>query len=229
MPITSESVSRPGICVVADLVAHRDERAVGERHAHALALPAVGEPAEAVVAAPPAAVQARRRDAVAAVDAGVVAHVERGDHEVARLDDLHVVADRLDDADELVADAVRRRAVGVTPRYGHRSEPHTQAATTRTMASGRRRAGSGTASTRMSPGAVDQRGEHVRLLVTRGERTDRPVADPNPLPHPDLAPRSDLSGPMTPPTPDLGAPGEWPVRDPTVLCAAQRPRRRWST
>ena len=49
-----------GHLVVADLVAHRHERAVGERHAHALALPAVGEPAEAVVAAPPAAVQARR-------------------------------------------------------------------------------------------------------------------------------------------------------------------------
>ncbi len=87
VPITSESVSRPGTWSSRISVAHRHERAVGERHAHALALPAVGEPAEAVVAAPPAAVQARRRDAVAAVDARVVAHVERCDHEVAHLDD----------------------------------------------------------------------------------------------------------------------------------------------
>ncbi len=110
-----------GHLVVADRVAHRHERAVGERHAHALALPAVGEPAEAVVAAPPAAVEARRADAVAAVDAGVVAHVERCDHEVAHLDELHVVADRLDDADELVADAVRvvgGRDAAVRPQVG---------------------------------------------------------------------------------------------------------------
>ena len=44
--------------------------------------------------------------------------------------------------------------VSVTPRYGQRSEPHTQAATTRTTASvGRRISGSGTSSTRMSRGA----------------------------------------------------------------------------
>ena len=61
----------------------RDERAVGERNAHLLALAAVGEGAELVVGAPPAAVLARGADAVAAVHAGVVAVVERGDHEVA--------------------------------------------------------------------------------------------------------------------------------------------------
>ena len=43
-------------------------------------------------------------------------------------------ADLFDDADELVADAMRL-VVAVTPRYGQRSEPQTQAATTRTMAS----------------------------------------------------------------------------------------------
>ena len=97
------------------------ERAVGQRDADALALAAVGEAAEAVVAAPPSAAEARGADAVAAVHARAVAHVERGDHEVAGLDVSHVGADLLDDADELVADAVRlvgRRDASVRPEVG---------------------------------------------------------------------------------------------------------------
>ncbi len=96
-----------GDLVVGDRPRHDGEGAVGERHAHALALTAVGEAAEPVVAAPPAAVEARRAHAVAAVRAGAVAHVERRDDEVADAHDLDVGADGLDDADELVPDAAR--------------------------------------------------------------------------------------------------------------------------
>ena len=62
VPMTSESVSRPGISSSATGPGTTARRAVGERHAHELALAAVGEAAEPVVAAPPAAVQARRAD-----------------------------------------------------------------------------------------------------------------------------------------------------------------------
>ena len=96
-----------GDLVVRDRSGDDGERAVGERHADALALAAVREAAVAIVAPPPAAAEARRADAVAAVHARAVAHVEGCDDEVARLDVADVRPDLLDDADELVADAVR--------------------------------------------------------------------------------------------------------------------------
>ena len=77
-----------------------DERAVGQRDAHRLALTAVE-----LVAAPEAAVQAGRLQALAAELAGAVGPGERRDDEVAGLDRPHVGADVLDDADELVPHA----------------------------------------------------------------------------------------------------------------------------
>ena len=84
VPITSARVSRLGMSSSSGVRGDGDEGAVGERHAHALALAAVGEAADPVVRAPPAAVEAGGAHAVQAVHAGVVADVERGDHEVAR-------------------------------------------------------------------------------------------------------------------------------------------------
>ena len=77
-----------------------DERAVGLRDAHGLALAAVD-----VVGAVPAAVEARGVQSLAAEDAGAVGPEERRDDEVAGLDRADVGADGLDDADELVAHA----------------------------------------------------------------------------------------------------------------------------
>ena len=69
-------------------------------------------------------------------------------------------ADLLDDADELVPDAMRL-AWSVTPRYGHRSEPHTQAATTRTMASPGSWTWIGDVFESDVAGAVDDRRSHI--------------------------------------------------------------------
>ena len=77
--ITSESVSSEREHLVGVPGARdRDERAVGERDAHRLALAAVA------VGRVEAAGDAGRRDAVPAVRARAVAERERRDHEVAR-------------------------------------------------------------------------------------------------------------------------------------------------
>ena len=90
---------------------HRDERAVGERDAHRLALAAVA------VGGVEAAGDAGGGDAVAAVRTGAVAERERRDDEVAALDVRDVAADVLDHADELVADraGLERRVAAVVP------------------------------------------------------------------------------------------------------------------
>jgi hypothetical protein len=91
---------------------HGDQRAVGERDAHRLALPAVAvgreEPAR----------RARTRDPVAAVRARAVAERERRDHEIALRNVAHLRADVLDHADELVPDRPRRerRLTAVVPQ-----------------------------------------------------------------------------------------------------------------
>ena len=70
--------------------------------------------------------------------------------------------------------------VGVTPRYGHRSEPHTQAATTFTMASPPvESTGSGTVSTRMSRGAWMIVASMVRAYA-RGATRELGVTVPHP-------------------------------------------------
>ena len=90
---------------------HRDERAVGQRYAHRLALAAV------TVGRVEAAGDAGGGDAVAAVRAGTVAERERRDDEDAALDVRDVAADVLDHADELVADraGLERRVAAVVP------------------------------------------------------------------------------------------------------------------
>ena len=92
--------------LVSDGTGHDHECPVCQRHADPLTLTAVGEAAEPVILAPPSAVQTGRTHPVAAVQAGVVAHVERRDHEVARPHQLNLIPDGIDDADELVPDPV---------------------------------------------------------------------------------------------------------------------------
>ena len=75
-----------------------DERAVGLRDAHGLALAAVD-----VVGAVPAAVEASGMEPFPAEDAGAVRVEERRHDEVAGLQGADVGADGIDDADELVA------------------------------------------------------------------------------------------------------------------------------
>src|SRR6185437_14015882 len=76
-----------------------DERPVRLGNPHGLALAAIE------VAAPPPAVETRRLQPLVAEDAGPVGPGERSDDEVARLDGADLSANRLDDADELVAHA----------------------------------------------------------------------------------------------------------------------------
>jgi hypothetical protein len=87
---------------------------------------------------------------MAAVHAGAVADRERGDDEIALADGPDVGADLLDEADELVADALRagdRRDAAVGPQV----RPADAGRPVRTIASvGRRIDGSSTFSTRMS-------------------------------------------------------------------------------
>src|SRR5690554_7962722 len=83
------------------------EGSVRVGNADALALRSIHEGAGAVVGAPPPTVQARGADAVAAVDAGVVAVVERRDHELADPHSRHIDPYLLDDTDELMADSTR--------------------------------------------------------------------------------------------------------------------------
>src|SRR6185312_16606151 len=88
---------------------------------HELTLCPVGEVAAAVIRTPPSAVQAGRADAVQAIDAGHVAVVEGRDDKVADGDSFDVVAYRLDNADEFVADAVRlfrRDHTAIGPEVG---------------------------------------------------------------------------------------------------------------
>ena len=107
-----------------------DERAVGERDAHRLALAAVD-----AVAAPEAAVEARGLQSLLAEVAGAVGVGERRDDDVARLHGADVGADLLDDADELVAHRAGRPSSCSIWLYGHRSLPQMQARVTRTSAS----------------------------------------------------------------------------------------------
>src|SRR5690554_492042 len=81
------------------------EGSVRVGNADALALSSIHEGTGAVVGAPPPTVQARGTDAIEAVDAGVVAVVERRDHEVTAPHSRHIDPDLLDDTDELVADS----------------------------------------------------------------------------------------------------------------------------
>jgi len=114
----------------------RHEAAAGERDAYRFALTAVG-----FTVAERSTRDAMRRDPGEAVGTRHVAVHERRYHQVAFGDAVDVGADVLDDADELVADrpdGVRRldpTACGDSPRWYHRSEPHTQPSTTRTIAS----------------------------------------------------------------------------------------------
>ena len=109
--------------------------------------------------------------------AGVVAVAERHDHEVAGPERRHLCPDLLDDADALVADRRARRRSSFSPRYGHRSEPQMQPATTLTMASvgrGDRRVGDvGDADV---PRGVDGGGAHGAILagppIDAAERVD---------------------------------------------------------
>src|SRR6266508_3820659 len=78
-----------------------DERPVGLRNTHRLALPSVD-----AVPGPPAAVQARSLQSLLAEDAAAVRPRERCDDRVADRDGADVGADGLDDADELVAHAL---------------------------------------------------------------------------------------------------------------------------
>jgi hypothetical protein len=89
-----------------------DEPAVGQRHADRLALSTV------TVGRIDAAVDARRRDPVAAVRARVVAIHERCDDEIALADLLDLGADLFDDADELMADrsGLERRVAAIEPK-----------------------------------------------------------------------------------------------------------------
>ena len=96
--------------VLADGQLH--QRALRLRHPHGLALAAVH-----AVRAPEAAVPAGGLQALGAEVAGVVRPHERRDHDVTGLQPGHLRADVLDDAEELVADAVallggRHRPVG---------------------------------------------------------------------------------------------------------------------
>jgi len=81
-----------------------DERAVGQRNPHPLALTPVHRQSVLIRFPPEATVLARRGNAVPAVSAGTVADREGGDHEVAGRDRTHVGAGLLHDADELVTD-----------------------------------------------------------------------------------------------------------------------------
>ena len=78
-----------------------DQRALRLRHAYGLALAAVH-----AVGRPQAAVPAGGLQALAAEVAGVVRPDERRDHDVAAPQPGHLGADVLDDAEELVADAL---------------------------------------------------------------------------------------------------------------------------
>ena len=137
-----------------------DQRALGLRHPHRLALAAVDSRR-----APPAAVPAGRLQALAAEVAGVVGPDERRDDQSPRLRPVTSRADVLDDADELVAHpSAFRRWRGIEP-YGHRSLPQMHACVTRTTASvGSCSDGSGTFSTRTSPAPYISVARMVDLL-----------------------------------------------------------------
>ena len=129
----------------------RYQGAVGHGYPHPLALASVDRKTVFILAAPPGAMLARGVHPVTAVDARPVADRERRDDEPAA-DGSDVGAGSstvpTNSCPIRVADFV-----AVMPRYGHRSEPQTQEATTRTSTSvGRRISGSGTSSTRMSRG-----------------------------------------------------------------------------
>lgn len=90
------------------------EGAVGEGHAHGLALTAV-----VADGAPEAAVLAGRRQALAAVVADAVGPHEGRDHQVTAPDRAHLGAGLLDDAEELVPDPLARlpgRLAAVRPQ-----------------------------------------------------------------------------------------------------------------
>jgi hypothetical protein len=76
----------------------REQRAIGEGHAHRLGLGCTG-----AVAVEKAAVHARRVEPLAAEGAGAIRKRERHHREVADLDVAHLCADVLDDPDCLVA------------------------------------------------------------------------------------------------------------------------------
>ena len=97
------------------------ERAVGQRDPDTLTLAGVDLQPEAVGVTPPETVLARRVHAVAAVHAGVVAHGEGRDDEVADAQRRDLGTDVVDDADELVTDAAglrRRGDPAVGPEVG---------------------------------------------------------------------------------------------------------------
>lgn len=90
---------------VVRLLWGRYQRAVGQRDSRAFPLRAVDQVPVLVGRAPVGAVQARRRDAVAAVEAGAVAQRERRDHEVTLLDRGDRRTYFFHYSDELVTDA----------------------------------------------------------------------------------------------------------------------------
>ncbi len=94
---------RQQVVVAGRVLGELHEGAVGERHAHGLALaPVVAD------GAPEAAVLAGGRQALAAVVADAVGPHEGRDHQVAALDRAHLGAGLLDDPEELVSDALAR-------------------------------------------------------------------------------------------------------------------------
>ena len=107
VPMTSDRREQRRHQGLVGHLAGRHERAVRQRHADVLALPAVDEPPVPVLAAPEATRRAPRLDPDPAVRTGVVGVHERRDDEVPGPDAAHLRADLLDDADELVPDARR--------------------------------------------------------------------------------------------------------------------------
>ena len=147
VPITSVSVSSDGISASSAPTGSTTSvpSACGTRTASPW-------PPSTSSQAVPATVQARALQPFAAEDAGAVRPEKRRDDEVAGLDRRDVGADRLDDADELVAHPAAGRRSCSIDLYGHRSLPQIAAQVIRTSASADSiNRASGTFSTRTSP------------------------------------------------------------------------------
>ena len=172
VPITSDEREQVGDHRVLRNAGRGDERAVGKWRPDELTLATVDKTAFLVVRAPPLAVVARRGDPVPAMHTGAVTDRERRDHEVAGPYGLDRRSDLLNDPDELVADPGRLLRAGSHPDSGHRSDPQTQLATTRTSASvGCCTIGSGTCSNRTSPGPWMSGRAHAGTPVAAEEWT----------------------------------------------------------
>ena len=102
-------------------LSRRDKRPIGERDAQQRRLRTADQ----------LAVLARRLIAGLAVRACVVGREERSDDELTGLYGSHCTSDLLDDSHSTRGPSASAPATALTPRYGHRSEPHTQVAASR--------------------------------------------------------------------------------------------------